>query len=655
MIPELGHFSLILALCLAIVQTVFPLLGTFRAAPNWMAVARPAATGQFVFLVLAYACLTYAFIYNDFSVAYVASNSNSTLPLHYRIVSVWGGHEGSMLLWGLILSLWTVAVVIFSRSLPRPMAARVIAVMGFISIGFLLFMVLTSNPFDRLAFPPADGRDLNPLLQDPGLIIHPPMLYMGYVGFSVAFAFAIAALLGGSLDSAWARWSRPWTLIAWVFLTLGIALGSWWAYYELGWGGWWFWDPVENASFMPWLVGTALIHSLAVTEKRAAFKNWTVLLAISAFSLSLLGTFLVRSGVLTSVHAFASDPKRGIFILGFLGIVVGISLLLYAWRAPKVGKGGHFGLISKESFLLINNLLLLVTCASVLIGTLYPLFIDALKLGEISVGPPYFDKMFVLFMFPLVLLLGVGPLVRWKQDKISNLAGLLAVSFILSIIAGVAIPYLFVGMKGLVIMPGVALAIWVMLTGMRTFMDKLKHKNNPIQAAFQLPTSFYGMGIAHFGVAIFVIGITLTQSFSVERDVRMALNEAVDVGGYHFTLKEIKPFDGPNYRADKALIVVEKEGEVIAELRPEKRMYLVQQMPMTEAAINVTVFRDLYVALGEPVGSNAWAVRVYFKPFIRWIWFGALLMALGGTMAAMDKRYRKRTLLAQKNMATAAS
>jgi cytochrome c-type biogenesis protein CcmF len=652
MIPEIGHFSLILALCLAIVQTIFPLLGTFRAAPNWMAVARPAATGQFVFLAIAYVCLTYAFIYNDFSVAYVASNSNSTLPLHYRIVSVWGGHEGSMLLWTFVLALWTLAVVTFSKSLPRPMVARVIAVMGFISVGFLLFMVLTSNPFDRLAIPPPDGRDLNPLLQDPGLIIHPPMLYMGYVGFSVAFAFAIAALLGGSLDSAWARWSRPWTLIAWVFLTLGIALGSWWAYYELGWGGWWFWDPVENASFMPWLVGTALIHSLIVTEKRAAFKNWTVLLAILAFSLSLLGTFLVRSGVLTSVHAFASDPTRGVFILAFLGVVVGISLLLYAWRAPKVGKGGYFGVVSKESFLLINNVLLLVTCAAVLIGTLYPLFIDALKLGEISVGPPYFDKMFVIFMFPLMILLGIGPLTRWKQDKASNLARLLVVSLILSIIVGVTIPYLVMGMKGLIVMPGIALAMWVIFTGIQSFMDKLKNKRNPVQAAFQLPASFYGMGLAHFGVALFIIGVTLTTSYSVERDVRMALNEPVQVGGYDFTLQQIKPFDGPNYHSDKALITVKKDGKLVAELHPEKRLYLVQQMPMTEAAINVTVFRDLYVALGEPVGENAWAVRVYFKPFIRWIWIGTLFMSLGGILAAMDKRYRKK-IVHKPHMATA--
>ncbi len=641
MIPELGHFLLILALCLAIVQTIFPLIGTYLAAPNWMAVARPAATGQFIFLVLAYACLTYAFIYNDFSVAYVASNSNTTLPLHYRIVSVWGGHEGSMLLWTLILALWTMAVVIFSRSLPRPMVARVIAVMGFISIGFLLFMVLTSNPFDRLASPPADGRDLNPLLQDPGLIIHPPMLYMGYVGFSVAFAFAIAALLGGSLDSAWARWSRPWTLIAWAFLTLGIALGSWWAYYELGWGGWWFWDPVENASFMPWLVGTALIHSLAVTEKRAAFKNWTVLLAILAFSLSLLGTFLVRSGVLTSVHAFASDPKRGIFILAFLGIIVGISFLLYAWRAPKVGKGGYFALVSKESFLLINNILLVVCCASILIGTLYPLFIDALKLGEISVGPPYFDKMFLLFMFPLMLLLGIGPLARWKQDKISHLASLLVVSLVLSVTLGVAIPYLIMGTKGLIVMPGVALAMWVIFTGTQTFLDKLKHKKNPIQAAFQLPASFYGMGMAHFGVAVFIIGVTLTKAYSVERDVRMVLNEPITIANHVFTLKQIKPFDGPNYHADKGLIIVENDGKLIAELKPEKRLYLVQGMPMTEAAINATIFRDLYVALGEPVGEDAWAVRVYFKPFVRWIWIGTLFMALGGLLSTMDKRYRK--------------
>jgi cytochrome c-type biogenesis protein CcmF len=571
----------------------------------------------------------------------VASHSNSTLPLHYRIVAVWGGHEGSMLFWTLTLSIWTLAVVIFSRSLPKPMIARVIAVMGFVSIGFLLFMILTSNPFDRLQFPPEDGRDLNPLLQDPGLIFHPPMLYMGYVGFSVAFAFAIAALLGGSLDSAWARWSRPWTLVAWAFLTLGIALGSWWAYYELGWGGWWFWDPVENASFLPWLTGTALIHSLAVTEKRAAFKNWTVLLAILTFSLCLLGTFLVRSGVLTSVHAFATDPERGVFILMFLAVTVGISFLLYAWRAPTVGRGGYFDLISKESFLLINNILLVVLCASVLIGTLYPLFVDALNLGEISVGPPYFDKIFVLFAFPLAIMLGLGTLVRWKQDKITRLGGLIWLSLFSSLILGMGIPYLFMGEAGLIIMPGVAVAFWIIFTAIQTIAERLKYKNQKLKAALNLPASFYGMTIAHFGVAIFILGVTITQSFSIERDVRMAFGQPLQLGEYEFTLHEVRGFDGPNYHSDTGYVTVTKNGQLVAELYPEKRLYLVQQMPMTEAAINVTLFRDVYVALGEPVAENAWAVRVYFKPFIRWIWFGTLLMALGAFISIMDKRYRR--------------
>jgi cytochrome c-type biogenesis protein CcmF len=630
MIPELGNFALILALSLALVQTIFPLIGAARAIPNWMAVARPAAVGQLVFMSIAFGCLTYAFIYNDFSVIYVATNSNSALPLEYRISAVWGGHEGSLLLWSLILSFWTVAVVIGSRRLPQTMAVRVIAVMGFVSIGFLLFMLLTSNPFDRfaqVAMIPQDGRDLNPLLQDPGLIIHPPMLYMGYVGFSVAFSFAIAALLSGKLDSAWARWSRPWTLVAWVFLTFGIVLGSWWAYYELGWGGWWFWDPVENASFMPWLVGTALIHSLAVTEKRSAFKNWTVLLAIMAFSLSLLGTFLVRSGVLTSVHAFATDPERGVFILAFLAVVIGISLLLYAWRAPKVGLGGSFDLVSKETFLLFNNILLVVAAAAVLLGTLYPLFIDALGMGKISVGPPYFSVVFFWIMAPLMFLLGIGPIAGWKTAK--NLISRLWITLFLSIAIAVLIPFML--KVSFAIVPGIAAAAWIVFTTVQNFVSKFRSN---------LPVSFYGMSIAHIGVAVFIVGVTVSNTFSVEKDIRMEPYKPIELAGHHFAFEGTTPYNGPNYKADQGNIKVFKDNDLIAELQPQKRSYSVQKMPMTEAAIDWGFTRDIYVALGEPLANGAWSIRIYYKPFIRWIWLGGLLMVLGGLLSASDKRYR---------------
>ncbi len=630
-----------LALGLACVQALIPLIGTIRNIPNWVAVARPAAAGQFVFLAVAYGCLTYAFINNDFSVHYVASNSNSLLPLQYRVVSVWGGHEGSLLLWALTLSIWTVAVATFSRSLPSLVAGRVLSVMGFISVGFLIFLIATSNPFERLTPIPENGRDLNPLLQDPGLIFHPPMLYMGYVGFSVAFAFAIAALIGGKLDSAWARWSRPWTLVAWIFLTLGIALGSWWAYYELGWGGWWFWDPVENASFMPWLAGTALLHSLAVTEKRGAFKNWTVLLAITAFSLSLLGTFLVRSGVLTSVHAFATDPERGIFILIFLGVVIGTSLLLYAWRAPTVGSGGNFALVSRESFLLINNVLLIVICASVLLGTLYPLFLDALGMGKISVGPPYFDTMFVVLSVPLVILLGVGNLARWKKDEFNNLFKRLWLNIVLSIFLGVGLPLIFKGMDGIIVIPALIGAFWVILAVWQDIRYRVQHKSQKWFSFLRLSYSFHGMILAHLGVAAFVIGVALTKTYSVEKDLRVERGKPFEVAGYTFVFSELNKVKGANYVADQAVVNVSYQGRPIAVLHPEKRNYTVRTMPMTEAAIHATLFRDVYIALGEELENNAWAVRVYYKPFVRWIWLGALLMALGGIIAALDERYRK--------------
>lgn len=639
MIPELGHFALILALCLAIVQTFFPILGAHKGRANWMAVARPAAAGQWVFMTLAFACLTYAFIINDFSVAYVAGNSNTALPIEYRISAVWGGHEGSLLLWGLILSSWTLAVAIFSRTLPQEMAVRVIGVMGFVSIGFLLFMILTSNPFDRLFPAPLEGRDLNPLLQDLGLIVHPPLLYMGYVGLSVAFGFAIAALLGGNLDSAWARWSRPWTSVAWIFLTLGIALGSWWAYYELGWGGWWFWDPVENASFMPWLVATALIHSLAVTEKRGAFKTWTVLLAITAFSLSLLGTFLVRSGVLTSVHAFATDPERGVFILGFLVLTIGISLLLYAWRAPAVGRGSSFTLTSKESFLLANNVILTVIAATVLLGTLYPLFLDALGMGKISVGPPYFDAVFFYLMIPLVFALGLGPLARWKHDEFSKIMRRLAPALILSVLGGLSM-LIFYGSDGWQVVPGMTAAFWIIFSSLQLLYEKTIHKASVWQGLRDLPRSFYGMTVAHLGVAMFIVGVTLTTAYSTEKDVSMSPGQPLDVGGYQFTLESIEQISGPNYTATRGHVHISHNGEHIVTLHPEKRTYLVQTMPMTEAGIDPGITRDLYVALGEPLGAGAWSMRVYHKPFVRWIWLGSILMALGGLLGALDKRYR---------------
>ena len=636
MIPELGHFAIILALLVAVVQGVLPLLGAHRNDAAWMAVARPAAQAQWLMLLVAFGCLTYAFVANDFSVQYVAEHSNSQLPTVYRIAAVWGGHEGSLLLWVLLLASWTLAVSLLSRALPEAMVARVIGVLGLVSCGMLLFILLTSSPFERLLDIPQDGRDLNPLLQDPGLVIHPPMLYMGYVGFSVAFAFAIAALLSGSLDAAWARWSRPWTLAAWIFLTLGIGLGSWWAYYELGWGGWWFWDPVENASFMPWLFGTALIHSLAVTEKRGAFKNWTVLLAIGAFSLSLLGTFLVRSGVLTSVHAFATDPRRGIFILTFLVIVIGSSLLLFAWRAPKVGLGGRFELMSRETLLLVNNVLLVVACGSVLLGTLYPLLIDALGLGKLSVGPPYFQAVFVPLMAPLLFLIAVGPTARWKQASTSDMTTRLRIAFAIALAAGIGLPFLLGSWTPLIGL-GLMLAVWIVASAVVQIRERFRSSGMP-------PRSFWGMQLAHLGIAVFVIGVTLVKGYETEKDVRMAPQDTVDVGGYTVRLLGVKDAVGPNYRASVGEVELSKDGKLLRTMHPEKRNYFSSAMPMTEAAIDTGLTRDVYVSLGEPVGvadgTGAWSVRVHHKPFVDWIWGGCLLMALGGLVAASDRRYR---------------
>ena len=642
MIAEVGHFALILALCLAVIQSFVPLIGAHKRYSSWVQVAAPAALGQTLFITISFFCLTYAFLVDDFSVAYTARQSNTELPDMYKVSAVWGGHEGSLLMWVWFLAIWTAAVALFSRTMPLIVRGRVIAVMGLISIGFLLFMLLTSNPFDRM-FPAAvEGRSLNPLLQDIGLIIHPPMLYMGYVGFAVAFAFAIAAMIGGKLDSAWAKWSRPWTLIAWVFLTVGIALGSWWAYYELGWGGWWFWDPVENASFMPWLVGTALIHSLAATEKRGVFKAWTVLLAVFAFSLSLLGTFLVRSGVLTSVHAFANDPERGIFILIFLAIVVGGSLALYAWRAPQIRSAVKINILSREGGLLINNILFVTIAASVLLGTLYPLAMDALGAGKISVGPPYFDALFIPLTIPVAMLLGVAALTRWKQDSVSRIGSKLLVPFVLSIVVGTALPFtLLEEVKWGAVVASI-LAVWITLTSLQGIVDRVAGKQNKLQALRNTPRGFYGMTFAHMGVGVFVMGITITSLYSTEKDIRLVQGDSYDIGEYSFVLNSVESVKGPNYQATEGRFTALYQGQEISQLRSQKRLYNAGGMPMTEAGIDAGLWRDLYVSLGEELDANgAWSVRIYHKPFIRWIWLGALIMAIGGLFAATDKRYRK--------------
>jgi cytochrome c-type biogenesis protein CcmF len=641
MIPELGQFALILALCVAVVQGTLPIVGAASGNVSFMALAKPAARSQFVLVLIAFSCLGYAFAAKDFSVLYVAANANSKLPVHYRLAAIWGAHEGSLLLWTFILSLWTVAVTLFSRHLPEAMRARILGVMGLVSVGFLSFMLSVSNPFERLVPAALDGRDLNPLLQDPGMVLHPPMLYMGYVGFSVAFAFAIAALLGGNLDAAWARWSRPWTTVAWCFLTVGIALGSGWAYYELGWGGWWFWDPVENASFMPWLAGTALMHSLAVTDKRGSFKVWTVLLAIMAFSLSLLGTFLVRSGVLTSVHAFATDPKRGLFILVFLAVVIGGSLVLYAWRAPRVGLGGGFAFVSREAMLLVNNVLLVVAMASVLLGTLYPLFLDALGLGKISVGPPYFDTVFVPLMTPAIFLMGLGPLAQWKKAELPDLATRVRWAFGVSLVTALLLP-LVLGKWTPLISLGLLLALWIVATAVINLRDRLSrlHDTNFRGRFAAVPRSYWGMLLAHCGVAVFIVGVTMVKGYEEEKDLRMNVGETATIGGYLFRFDGVQELAGPNYIAGRGTFHVSKQGKDITVLHPEKRIYTVQKQPMTEAAIDTGLWRDLYVSLGEPLEGGAWSVRLYHKPFIDWIWGSCLIMALGGVVAISDRRYR---------------
>src|SRR6187455_2645762 len=632
MIPELGHFALILALVLSGAQAFFGIFGAARNDARWQAVVRPAVAGQFVLVSTSIGALVYAFVSFDFSVLYVASNSNSALPTFYRVAALWGAHEGSLLLWAWILAAWTLAVAIASRNLPASFASRVMGVLGFVSFGFLLFTVATSNPFERIFPVPADGRDLNPVLQDPALAIHPPMLYMGYVGMSVAFAFACAAMLEGKLDQTWARWTRPWTTTAWAFLGVGIALGSWWAYYELGWGGYWFWDPVENASFMPWLVATALIHSLAVTEKRNSFKNWTVLLAILAFSLSLLGTFLVRSGVLSSVHAFATDPRRGLFILAFLVVVIGASLTLYAWRAPSVGLGARFALLSRETLLLSNNVLLLVACGAVLLGTLYPLALDAMNLGKISVGPPYFDTVFVPLLTPLVFLMGIGPMARWKNSELPDLAARLKWAAGSAVVATLIVAWAKGGI-GFVGATGLLMAFWIIASVATDLSERLRPaggmRASIAHRARQIPRAMVGMMIAHVGVAVFILGVTLVRTGEIERDVQMGPGETTTVGDIVFTFRGASDVRGPNYRAAQGEIEVTQNGRKLATLRPEKRFYPASQTTLTEAAIETGWTRDLYVSLGEPIsGGAAWIVRIYVKPFVDWIWGGCLVMAL---------------------------
>jgi cytochrome c-type biogenesis protein CcmF len=640
MIPELGHFALILALIAALIQGILPLGGTQLGIRSWINVARPAVFANAFFCLCAFCALLWSFYANDFSVMNVASNSNTMLPWYYRLSAAWGSHEGSILLWTLLLGLWGGAIALTSKHLPQEVVARVIGVMGLISVGLILFMLMTSDPFNRLFPAAAEGRDLNPLLQDPGMVFHPPLLYMGYVGMVVPFAFAVAALIGGRLDAAWARWTRPWTSIAWIFLTLGIALGSWWAYYELGWGGWWFWDPVENASFMPWLTATALLHSLAVTEKRGAFKIWTVLLALITFSLSLLGTFLVRSGVLTSVHAFATDPQRGIFILTLLVLVIGGSLLLFAWRAPKVGSGGSFELFSRESMLLVNNVLLVVAMCAVLLGTLYPLFIDALNAGKISVGPPYFDSVFGPIMVPVVLLMGVGPLIRWKDASVCDIAKRVAWCFA----AAAVLPLVILLIKGWHTWTyvGLFLSFWVLFTFIEGWRESVRNlKGSALLRFTQLSKSWWGMMIAHLGVAVFIVGAAMVMTFQTDRDVTMTPGHEVTVSDYTFKFIGVKSgIRGPNYLADQGTFEVTKDGKFIATLNPEKRKYFSSQMPMTEAAIHSSPLGDIYVSMGDKTAEGAYVVRVYDKPFVTWIWWGAIIMSLGALLAIFDKRYR---------------
>jgi len=650
MIPELGHFALIVAFAFAICLSIVPLIGVLTNHQKLTTYAKPLTFGMFSFTAISLIILGYCFVTDDFSVKYIAGHSNSHLPYYFKISAVWGGHEGSLLLWVFSLTAWTVAVAKFSKGIDEAFIARVLVILGMIAVGFMAFTLLTSNPFERLwPMVPSEGRDLNPLLQDIGLIIHPPMLYLGYVGFAVAFAFAIAALMCGKLDAAWARWARPWVIAAWICLTIGIALGSWWAYYELGWGGWWFWDPVENASFMPWLIGTALLHSLSVTEKRGMFRNWTVLLAIFAFSLSLLGTFLVRSGVITSVHSFAADPSRGIFILYLLAIAVGGSLTLYAFRASNVSSFSRFALFSRETALLVANIILVIAAVTVLLGTIYPLILDAAGLGKISVGAPYFNAVFIPIMSLLFLVMGIGPLIRWKKAKKGELRKQLTKPSVLSLILGITFPLLYGGEINLTATFGMTLAFWVSLVVLKEMLNQVKAKDGSFSFA-RLSLSQWGMTVAHLGIAVTITGITLVSTYEKEMSVKMVENGSVHVAGYDITFKGIKNVQGENYSAQQGQIEVHKQGEFISLLKPERRTYMVQTMGMTEAGIDAGFFRDVYVALGDPLPKGAWAVRVHYKPFIRWIWLGAIFMALGGVLAMLDKRYRAKKTAKNKKL-----
>ena len=651
MIAELGNYALALSLAIAVLLAIFPLWGAEKGNVQFMALARPMTYGLFLILSVSFGALFYVFAINDFSVQYVVNNSNTTLPIYYRLSAVWGSHEGSLLLWIWLLSLWSAAVALFSKRLPQEAVARVLGIMGIISIGFLLFVLFTSNPFTR-TFPdfPVDGKELNPLLQDIGLIFHPPLLYMGYVGFSVAFAFSIASLMTGKLDTAWARWSRPWTMAAWVFLTLGIVLGSWWAYYELGWGGWWFWDPVENASFMPWLAGTALLHSLAVTEKRGSFKAWTVLLAILAFSLCLLGTFLVRSGILVSVHAFASDPTRGLYVLAYLIVVIGGSLTLYAYKGSQIRSRDNAERYSRESLLLLNNILLMTALCVVLLGTLLPLVHKQLGLGSISIGAPFFDQMFLIIMTPFALLLGIGPLVKWRRDQFSAIRTPVIASVIIMLIAGFALPYLLQDKLTVSAVLGTMMTVIIVLLSLYEMHQRATYRDTFWRGITKLSRSLWGMILAHLGVAMTVWGIAFSQNYSIERDVRMNVGDTVQIAGYDFTFKGISDANGPNYVGGKAQIDISRDGKHETTLYAEKRLYTVSKMPMTEAAIDWGFSRDLYAALGEKLDNNAWALRLYYKPFIRWIWLGGLFMALGGVLCMFDRRYRFSQILAKDNV-----
>ena len=643
MIPELGNFSLVLALSLAVLLSVVPMIGVQKNNELLMALSRPLCTGVWVFMVISFGCLAYAFLNDDFSVAYVASNSNSLLPVYYKLTAVWGGHEGSLLLWVLMVASWTYAVSLFSRNLPLDILARVLAVMGIISVSFLLFMLFTSNPFDRLLLnTPADGTDLNPLLQDFGIIVHPPFLYMGYVGFSVAFAFAITALLSGKMDAAWARWTKPWTNAAWAFLTIGIALGSWWAYYELGWGGWWFWDPVENASFMPWLAGTALLHSAIVSEKRDTLKSWTIFLAIIAFAFSLLGTFLVRSGVLTSVHAFASDPDRGVFILAILVISIGTAFALYAWRGPSLKGTGLFQPVSREGGLLLNNFLLTVAAFSVLLGTLYPLFVDVLELGKVSVGAPYFNSVFVPMMIPMILVMGVAPFLSWKRGDGTGALNRLKIAGAIAVLGGIGV-WLAIDRASIFAAFGIALAIWLFAATLTELAGRIHLFKVPVSESWRRlmrqPRASWGMTLAHAGIALGVAGMTASSAWQVEKVQAMKPGQSVEVSGYTFTLIDAREVPGPNYQALRGTFEV-KSGSSILRLQPEKRVYTVSRQPTTEAAIHPTFLGDIYAVIGDPDGQGGYVTRLYFNPLVPWMWVGAMIMVLGAGISLSDRRHR---------------